>query len=273
MRPIHLHCAGLCFFALVGAEADTTQIHAQFVPKSAALDVTHSGLSFRSTKRGVVLVDQPEAAGLEPRIRDGQAGKAINAEGPGYANSYGDKFSSVLLNWVFWIYIILAVNAAIIYKQCLKPVPLSDVSYLPRDGFSDDLWSLSSSFPICVSSCCCPCIRWSHTTSLLEWHYFYLAVAAWLMFAIIDIFLMACGIQSGGVICFICITVMGIYYRRKMRRHFTLPTTCTSIFQDVLAWCCCMPCAIAQEARHVERSLGSKFSFRAAHPPTLQMDD
>jgi Cys-rich protein (TIGR01571 family) len=49
------------------------------------------------------------------------------------------------------------------------------------------------------------------------------------------------------------LTLLGAVYRHKLRVHFGFPTSGTTMCQDFVAWCCCMPCAIAQEARHVDR--------------------
>lgn len=45
--------------------------------------------------------------------------------------------------------------------------------------------------------------------------------------------------------------VFGTIYRGKLREKFAIPG---SWLEDVLTWGCCMPCAIAQEARHVDRA-------------------
>eukprot|EP00808_Paulinella_micropora_P016697 g40132.t1 len=45
----------------------------------------------------------------------------------------------------------------------------------------------------------------------------------------------------------------GAYYRTRLRRKYRIPG---SFLCDLLLWCCCSPCAIAQEARHVDRDAG-----------------
>lgn len=45
---------------------------------------------------------------------------------------------------------------------------------------------------------------------------------------------------------------MAIYYRQQLRKQYELHNGGPSTVWDFLAWSCCTPCAIAQEARQVE---------------------
>merc|ERR1719420_76531 len=97
-------------------------------------------------------------------------------------------------------------------------------------------------------ACFCPCIRWSDTTSQLHFLSFYLGLLIWCCLSLFNVLFAGVG--------FVLVAIMGAYYRSKIRAYFGHPRSCMTGFQDVIAWLCCQPCAIAQEARHVERHLG-----------------
>lgn len=46
------------------------------------------------------------------------------------------------------------------------------------------------------------------------------------------------------------VVMLGVFYRQKLRQRFEIDNkTPTTVMHDVLAWLCCQPCAIIQEAR------------------------
>jgi len=153
---------------------------------------------------------------------------------------------SVLLAAVLYFVLVFAV--AYCYMQQKAPRLAAVSGYLPEDGFSDAICECGQSWSVCMWACCCPCIRWSDTTSQMNFLSFYLSVLIWCC-------LMLCNAMFTGV-GFLLIVVLGAWHRGKIRASFGLPRSFMTGFQDVIAWLCCQPCAIAQEARHVERALG-----------------
>jgi Cys-rich protein (TIGR01571 family) len=146
------------------------------------------------------------------------------------------------------LYLVLAFGVAYCYMQQKGSRLESGSGYLPEDGFSDAICECGQSWPICMWACCCPCIRWSDTNSQLHFMNFYLGVFIWGCLTICNSLFAGLG--------FLMIVILGAYHRGKVRAYFGLPRSCMTGFQDVIAWLCCQPCAIAQEARHVERALG-----------------
>lgn len=115
---------------------------------------------------------------------------------------------------------------------------------LPPDGFSDNIFACKSDHAsIWFWSCCCPCIRWADTVAEMGYMRQVVALSIWIFLTVGNSFLMGAGT--------LILIALGAYYRTRLRASWGLPdNTCS----DVVAWCCCMPCAIAQEARHVERA-------------------
>lgn len=150
------------------------------------------------------------------------------------------------------LYLLLAMGVGYCYMSYKGPRLESASGYLPEDGFSDAICECGQSWSICVWSCCCPCIRWSDTVSQMHFLAFYLGILTWSSLFFCN------GLFSG--LGFLLIVLVGAWHRGKIRAHFGLPRSCMTGFQDVIAWLCCQPCAIAQEARHVERALGLKTS-------------
>lgn len=155
--------------------------------------------------------------------------------------------------WVYIVtgivlYLVLAFAVAFCYISRKGPRLQSASGYLPEDGFSDAICECGQSWPICLWACCCPCVRWSDTNSQMRFMSFYLGIFVWCLLTL-------CNWMFAGL-GFLLVMIMGAYYRGRIRAYFGLPRTCMTGFQDVIAWMCCQPCAIAQEARHIERALG-----------------
>lgn len=94
-------------------------------------------------------------------------------------------------------------------------------------------------------ACCCPNIRWADTMSKLNIHDFWKGF--WLLTAVSCIM----WFPLCTPLCFISMVGYMTYHRQEFRTKFEFyeqggPTVAT----DCLAYTCCMPCAVAQEARH-----------------------
>lgn len=158
--------------------------------------------------------------------------------------------TSVVLAGVLYFVLVFAV--AFCYMQFKGPRLTAASGYLPEDGFSDAICECGQSWTICLWACLCPCIRWSDTVSQMRYLSFYLAILIWCA-------LMLCNSMLTGL-GFLLVVFLGAWNRNKIRGSFGLPRTCRTGVQDIIAWMCCQPCAIAQEARHVERALGLRTS-------------
>lgn len=111
--------------------------------------------------------------------------------------------------------------------------------------FSDGLFDVSSDWSIFAWSCFCPCIRWADTVSKLFFISFFMGVSMWATLLAFD------GSLSGLGFCFL--VIFGASNRIWIRSELGMTRRLGS---DCLAFLCCMPCAVAQEARHVDRLRG-----------------
>jgi len=159
------------------------------------------------------------------------------------------------------LYAVLIFGVAYCYMQNRGKNVSASTGYLPEDGFSDAICECSQSWPICMWSCFCPCIRWSDTAAQMQFMSFYLGIALWCFLMLGNSLVSGLGL--------LLIVLLGAWHRNKTRAAFGLPRTCTTAIQDIIAWSCCQPCAIAQEARHVERALGLRSDTRIVSARSL----
>mmetsp|Transcript_78018 Transcript_78018/g.129178 ORF Transcript_78018/g.129178 Transcript_78018/m.129178 type:complete len:327 (+) Transcript_78018:57-1037(+) len=145
--------------------------------------------------------------------------------------------------------VVVGLLAAVIYR-CKKRWPEVETA----QGREEDLKEWSSGHfdclsepAICCASCCCPCIRWADTMDMAN------IVAFWPA-AFVFLFLL---VSNFWVPAFMLINIALLTYGRQMlRKGFGMKeqTTARSLCGDCLYVSFCTPCAITQEARHVEKA-------------------
>eukprot|EP00928_Gymnodinium_smaydae_P062998 TRINITY_DN46708_c0_g1_i1.p1 TRINITY_DN46708_c0_g1~~TRINITY_DN46708_c0_g1_i1.p1 ORF type:complete len:294 (-),score=61.74 TRINITY_DN46708_c0_g1_i1:61-942(-) len=105
-------------------------------------------------------------------------------------------------------------------------------------------WTSRVIEPICCWSICCPSVRWADTMSMASiipnfWHGFFLFFGVQLLISVLSVF------------GWIAMAVILTMYRTRMRQKFAMEP---SYLEDCACLCCCLPCVVAQEARHVEEA-------------------
>lgn len=142
----------------------------------------------------------------------------------------------------------------------LLPIPTDKAEHFPN-----------SSIFACHQDCfgflfamCCPWIRWAATMHLSGQGSFYLFL---LLFAAATL---------GGFVTLglslIASTVIGVIYRQRLRalyspgKHTSFSTT------ETFMYCCCLPCAVAQEARHVDH-VSAMQAMEHPDRPSAQRED
>lgn len=99
---------------------------------------------------------------------------------------------------------------------------------------------------ICVCAWCCLGIRWAETLSREKVK---LGIGFWSLF----LFCTVCEAFAFLGISTVVFVLAAVYFRQKLRAAFGLEHgTGATLASDCFAWCCCAPCAAAQEAREVE---------------------
>lgn len=122
-------------------------------------------------------------------------------------------------------------------------------NYSDFQDFTNGLFECSSHHGITFWSCCCPGIRWADTMNKLGIHGFWSAFSFLTMLYCISVF------PYATAVCYIIVVCYMAYHRQEFRRVFEFTTQGGfSIFSDLLTYCCCMCCAVAQEARHTRKA-------------------
>lgn len=121
---------------------------------------------------------------------------------------------------------------------------------------------------ICITAWCCPCVRWADTMSMLGlvgfWGGVYIYFILFILSSQIGAFL------GSGVsfLAWVCVAVYLGTYRQRLRAAMGMQVGGESFANDVCVYCFCAPCAIAQEARHVEEAATA--GHPALQPPTAE---
>lgn len=135
-------------------------------------------------------------------------------------------------------------------KQTIKPYLMMDREWAydergdPKD-FSIGIFQVYQEPKLLCFSCCCGAVRWSETISMSGFMSFF----SGLMLFIVITF--ASNVSVAWIVCIGWLT----YFRQMLRQEYDLdygdPFT---IAEDCCTYCLCSPCAVAQEAIHVERA-------------------
>uniref|UniRef100_A0A7S1AJP5 Copper transporter n=1 Tax=Noctiluca scintillans TaxID=2966 RepID=A0A7S1AJP5_NOCSC len=125
------------------------------------------------------------------------------------------------------------------------------LAFKPGKGAHDQgkfrfgLFDCFNSSQLCLLGCCCPCLRWPDTVDkVMRWPSYWLLVAVMILESVFD------GLCHG--LLGLLFVLFGCYMRQRMRSKYQMENTSGIMVLDLLAWCCCTPCAIVQEARHCE---------------------
>lgn len=92
-------------------------------------------------------------------------------------------------------------------------------------------------------ACCCPAVLWAETVSDAGLQSFWKAYAMYTLGALVSLLPCASPIDAA----------LATWDRHELREKLGMPAANTWTFlSDCLCYCCCSPCMLAQEARHVE---------------------
>lgn len=164
--------------------------------------------------------------------------------------------------------VVIGLVAAVIYR-CTKRWPAPEMTTeTDLQVWSSGHFDCLQEPMLCCMACCCPCIRWADTMDMANVIGFWPAAAVFL-------FLMASNFWFPA---FVIINIaLLIYGRQMLRKGFAMKeqTTARSLCGDCLYVSFCTPCAITQEARHVEKAAKVKHplleSRRGLVPPQESM--
>jgi Cys-rich protein (TIGR01571 family) len=106
---------------------------------------------------------------------------------------------------------------------------------------------------VCLCGICCPAIRWADTMSEEKAGFLDFTSAFLLMLGLG--MLVVC--PYTGLMGWLAMVVVGVYFRQRIREKYNLESDTTSSYiEDFMVWCCCCFCALCQEARQVDEFEG-----------------
>jgi len=150
------------------------------------------------------------------------------------------------------LYVLGVIIAAYCYGTCFTysyPPPRLMPSRAAQDTFTFNLFDglrCDPDWRICCCSCFCMPIRWADTvgSDRIRMMTFWQAL---ILFATLQ------ALAGVTVIGSILLVALGVVARQRIRKSYMLPeATPHTMGWDILAWLCCMPCAIMQEALQIE---------------------
>lgn len=165
----------------------------------------------------------------------------------GFMNS-GEIFVSFLI-WLVFYSLIAAYyhNYVLFYPQpgAAQSELEKIIDYEDFKVWKSGLFDCSKEKDICFWSCCCPGIRWADTMSKLNIHRFW--PAFWLLTGL----MMLSWIPVCTLFCHFILVSYFVFHRQEFRKKFEFTEQGQSVcFKDCCIYLFCVPCAVAQEARH-----------------------
>lgn len=165
------------------------------------------------------------------------------------------NLGEVVMSFVLWL--ILYTSASAYYHHSVRFYAEVDEEMRKEEeakganifedfkDFKSGLFSCNQYLGITFWSCCCPNIRWADTMSKVNIHDYWKGF--WLLTAISCI----AWFPLCTPVCFIVTVVYMTYHRQQFRTKFEFyEQGGSSVAKDCLTFACCLPCAVAQEARH-----------------------
>jgi len=178
---------------------------------------------------------------------------------PSMQTDVGTAFGLAIMSSVIWC--TLVTLAACVYRsQKSFPQAISSRSKQDFNDWTSGPFDIHSDLKVCCWSCWCPCIRWADNMDMLGILGFWVGL------------LLFCGLiilttVPGGLFLWLVAVLLWMSFRQQLRLKFDMEqSTVRTFLGDCALYCCCWPCAIAQEARHIEEAC------RAAHPAMRKLD-
>jgi len=141
------------------------------------------------------------------------------------------------------IYLILCLLVAYLYKthkDWFMDQTLKDPSEKDFKKFTSPVLE-----PVLLWSCLCPGVRWADSMSMAG-----IIGGYWTAFALFFLMCLVTGL-SFGLPGWILMTIFMVYFRMRLRTKFEMEP---SLLTDFCCYCWCLPCVVAQEARHIEEA-------------------
>lgn len=157
---------------------------------------------------------------------------------------------------------ILIALFAMVYHTYKVPPPVDPaLTVADREAlnveWNSGYFACFNDLQICLVGCCCPLVLWSDNVSLAHILAFTTAIAIALCFTVAQAF-----------VPFVFPVFVGVmvWARSKLRQKFNMPfNTASVLLEDALCLCCCAPCVICTDARHLDAAC--KAGHKAVEAP------
>mmetsp|Transcript_10251 Transcript_10251/g.32481 ORF Transcript_10251/g.32481 Transcript_10251/m.32481 type:complete len:245 (+) Transcript_10251:2-736(+) len=196
--------------------------------------------------------------GLLKVVRHGRAWLDSRLDGAKPLVVEGRDDTAQLIAFALFSIVVQAILGSLVahaYIDTCRTQPEVDPSKRGTDlsKWSSGLFALWRDPKVCFCACLCPCVRWAdnlHTLGIMSfWAAFWLSMACVVLMEL----------TYGLVWCFVLLGL--VYFRHRLRRKFKMESGGFLIYAgDFGRYCCCMPCTIAQDARHIEEACRSNHS-------------
>jgi len=239
---------GLAYAAVsVEKEGKTAHLRAGDLPAAASGEQSSASDTWVKVLRGkaVTLAHWASARADKVLHRQEPAGQG-GVDVTDNQNLFVANFRELLMSAL--IYAVLATLLAYYYKSHKAPVEPNKT--VDDKSFQD--WTTGILNPsdwakdpaVCAMACCCPAIRWADSMQMVGIFSFWVAFAIFLAIETLN------AITSGALFWIVLAVVVAIN-RQKIRTAFGMES---NGFIDYLCACCCLPCVLSQEARHIDEA-------------------
>lgn len=174
------------------------------------------------------------------------------------------EYVAAIISYVFIWSVAIAFTGFLYQRIKVWPSVDSEREYTDFSKWTSGPFDCTQDPKICLWSFLCPCIRFADNVSMLGIMQYWLALAlmscVWLLNGI-----------SGGMLIWCCSAFAWMLLRQKFRAKFDMEGQheFSYMLGDYILYILCVPCAISQEARHIELAAKADHEAVKAQRPDL----
>jgi Cys-rich protein (TIGR01571 family) len=224
---------------------------------------------------GWMLTVQPESDAAAQVVAKSPDGRTEVIDIPSqHAVTWGQYFGQMTGSWATWLFVVLAFYGCGCYRNRFLPIepkasPADNINPELVELFENGHWRCTQDSTICIYSFLCPALRWADTTELAGFPQtwgccwgFYQEPGFWKFWAAFFAFqgIVLLDLIGNGSAFGLFSALLLLYFRSQLRDKLGVDRTCCSYFSDFcfVLWCSC--CAIAQEARIVQKGIENGYT-------------
>lgn len=154
---------------------------------------------------------------------------------------------------IWWAMVVLVAWRYRENKKCVVMAPHGVPSSPCQQDFST--WTSGpfdclQDLKICFWAFLCPCIRWADNVDMVG------IAGFWAGLSLFGCFLFFLHSLASAILLWFVASLFSMSFRHELRRRFGMECDSTDAYcADWALHCCCWPCTVAQEARHLEEAM------------------